>query len=151
MTVWRISTDFIKIVVKHLRFLRGGNETKLYVRKNFVSAQTKGALTLTPVAKVGLLAKLCKVKKSIKCLDSIFSTAQKYCYFWLISVRAVLRVSVVQKTLDSWKCLKTLSHKQWRTKSAKYLGPSNCRPNWGQFTPLFVNCVTLLISSITSI
>ena len=43
MNVWRISTDFTKIIVKHLHFLHRENETKLYVRKIFFSAQTKGA------------------------------------------------------------------------------------------------------------
>ena len=44
-----MSTDFPKIIVKHLHFLHRENETKLYVRKIFFSAQTKGALIhLTP-------------------------------------------------------------------------------------------------------
>ena len=46
MNVWRISTDFTKIIVKHLHLLHRENETKLYVRKIFFSAQTKGALRL---------------------------------------------------------------------------------------------------------
>ena len=35
VNAWRISTDFTKIIVKHLHFMHRENETKLYVRKIF--------------------------------------------------------------------------------------------------------------------